>query len=115
MHEVAIANEVIEAVQAEAGRRPGVRLSRIGIRLGELAGVSPDALSFCFEVLTGGTTLAGVILDIEHCPRRQQCPGCRSTFVVEDLITTCPVCRNPATECVGGSELELAYLEVEEP
>jgi hydrogenase nickel incorporation protein HypA/HybF len=51
MHELSIANSILEAVRAEAVRRPGVRLLKVGLRVGELAGVEPEALSFCFDSL----------------------------------------------------------------
>ncbi len=114
MHELAIANSVLEAVRVEAERRPGVRLLKVGVRLGELAGVSADALSFCFESLVRGTELEPLALDIEPCRRRQRCPRCARTFTVVDYDVACPDCGATPTDCIGGDELELAYLEVEE-
>jgi len=115
MHELGIANSILEAVRAEALRCPGARPRKVTVRLGELAGVDPDALSFCFETLAGQGGLESVSLEIEPCPRRHRCPACGHEFTVVNYEFDCPACREPATECISGTELELAYLELEEP
>ncbi len=115
MHELGIANSIVKAVRAEALRRPGARVRKVGLRLGELAGVDRDALSFCFETLIGETDLAGAKLEVEFRPRRHRCCRCAENFVVVDYQTACPRCGNRDTECVGGEELELCFLELEEP
>ena len=114
MHELGIANSVLEAVQQEVERRPGVRVLKVGLRVGDLAGVDRDALSFSLEVLAKDTPFEHLALDIQRCPIRYRCRACEETFAVEDYITLCPRCRLPDTECVGGTELELAYMEIEE-
>ena len=114
MHELSIAQSVLEAVRAEAGRRPGVRVCKVGLRVGELAGLDPEALRFGFEVLVRGSELGALQLEIEHCPQRQRCPQCGNEFVARNYEITCPGCGAARTECIGGDELEIAYLEIEE-
>jgi hydrogenase nickel incorporation protein HypA/HybF len=114
MHELSIAQSVLEAVQAEAGRRPGARVCKVGLRVGELAGLDPESLRFGFEILVRETDLEGLQLEIENCPRRQRCPQCGNEFVARDYEITCPGCGTARTECIGGDELEIAYLEIEE-
>jgi hydrogenase nickel incorporation protein HypA/HybF len=69
MHELGIANSVIEAVQKEMARRPGAHLSKIGLRIGEFAGIDDSSLRFCFEVLVRDTELRAASLDIERGSR----------------------------------------------
>ncbi|MBZ5579894.1 MAG: hydrogenase maturation nickel metallochaperone HypA [Acidobacteriia bacterium] len=115
MHELGIANSVLEAVQAEALRHPGAHVVKVGVRVGELAGVNPDSLAFGFEALTRGTEWERLALDVETCPRRHRCLACQTTFRVVDALFACPGCGAAQTECIGGDELELAFLEMEEP
>ena len=115
MHEIGIANAVLDAARAAAEARPGGRVRTVVLRLGELAGVDGGSLCFCFEALSAGTPLAGATLCIEPCPRRHRCRSCAEEFVVVDYRTTCTACGHPDTACIGGDELELAYLELEEP
>jgi hydrogenase nickel incorporation protein HypA/HybF len=115
MHELSIANSVLDAVRAEVQRRPGARLLRVGLRVGELAGVDPEALSFSFQVLVQGTEFEPATLEIESRPRRHRCTECNAEFTIEDYDTACPDCGASRTQCIGGDELELAYLELESP
>ncbi len=114
MHEMGIANSILEAVQKEAQRYPGSRATKVGVRIGELAAIDADALTFCFEALSRDTDLQGLQLEIELCPRRHRCVACDRTFVVRDYDCRCPQCQKIATECISGDQLELAYVEVEE-
>ncbi|HEX7423251.1 MAG TPA: hydrogenase maturation nickel metallochaperone HypA [Terriglobales bacterium] len=114
MHEMGIANAVLEAVRVEIARYPGSHPSKVGVRIGELAAVDPSALHFCFEALVRETDLESLELEIQACPRRHRCFACGAEFNVKDYDFQCPCCGGVRTECISGDELELAYLEVEE-
>jgi hydrogenase nickel incorporation protein HypA/HybF len=115
MHEIGIANAIIEAGQAEAARRAGSRLIRVGIRIGALAGVDNEALRFAFTALTRETELDAVVFEIEGCPRRDRCLDCGQEFESGTYSNPCPTCGSSRVLLVGGDELDLAYVEVEEP
>ncbi|MGB9233666.1 MAG: hydrogenase maturation nickel metallochaperone HypA [Terriglobales bacterium] len=110
-----IANSILEGVTKELQRRPGSRAVKVGVRVGELAGVDPDALSFAFEALTIDTELAGLTLDIEYVAPRSRCRECGSEFNVRNYELLCPSCGSLSTERISGDELEFRYLEIEEP
>ena len=114
MHELSIANSILEAVRKERERLNGARITKVGVRIGELAGVDPEALSFGFEVLVKDTELAPLPLEIEFTSRRHKCARCKRVFTVVEYQVDCPACGATETRCIGGDELELAYLEVEE-
>lgn len=114
MHEMAIANSVLEALEKEAARFPGKRIVKVGLRIGALAGVDREALSFCFEALVRGTEWEPLELSIEFCRRRHRCDACSQAFVVEAYEVSCPLCGSLSTTFLGGDELELAYMEVED-
>jgi hydrogenase nickel incorporation protein HypA/HybF len=114
MHEIAIANSIIEAVQAEAKHHPGKVPCKVAVRIGEMAAVDPDALRFCFETLTRETELQSLQLEVELCPLRHLCPDCNCEFPVIEFDSRCPQCGGQRTRCVSGDQLDLAYLEVEE-
>jgi hydrogenase nickel incorporation protein HypA/HybF len=115
MHEIGIADSIIEASQAETGRRAGARLIRVGIRIGALSGVNREALSFALMALTQGTELSAVDFEIQSCSRRDRCLACGHEFESEIYSDPCPICAAKETVLVGGNELDLAYVEVEEP
>jgi len=109
-----IAYAVLAAVTKEMKGHPDKVPSKVGVRVGELAALDPDALRFCFEAITRDTDLQSMELDIEVCPFRYRCISCGHEFIVRDYETECPHCASLKTECIGGQELDLAYLEVEE-
>jgi len=114
MHEMGIANSVLEAVRVEMERYPGNYPCKVGVRIGEMAAIDQDALRFCFEAMVHETDLESLALEIEFCPRRHRCQVCGRDFVVHDYDCRCPQCESLETTCISGDELELAYLEVEE-
>lgn len=114
MHEMGIANSVLEAVHKEMLRYPEARPARVGLRIGEMAAIDRESLRFCFEALSGGTDLEGLQLEIELCPRRHRCKDCSNEFDVVDYDFQCRACGALNSECISGDELELAYVEIED-
>lgn len=114
MHEMGIASSVLDAVRVEAGRYPGSRPSRVGLRLGEWSGVDVESLRFCFEALVTGSDLAGLQLDIDYRERRNRCERCGAEFAVRNYEIGCPECKSETTAAVSGTELDVAYLELED-
>jgi hydrogenase nickel incorporation protein HypA/HybF len=114
MHEVGIASTVLEAVERESAERNGARVLKVGVRIGELASVDPEALRFCLEALVRGTDLEPLEFDLEFCPRRNRCLQCGDVFDVAGAEFDCPKgCAGP-TEFAGGDELEFAYMEIDD-
>jgi hydrogenase nickel incorporation protein HypA/HybF len=69
MHELSIADSILDAVRNESARHGGAHVSKVGLLLGELAGVDRESLSFCFDALVLGTELEPLELDIEFRQR----------------------------------------------
>ena len=114
MHELGIAEATLDAVRKEATRHPHARVTRIGMRIGELAGIDSSALRFAFEAIVQGTDFESAHLEIESCPRSQRCLDCARDFVVRDYDLQCPHCQSRRTEFIGGEEIDLEFVEVEE-
>jgi len=114
MHEMGIASSVLDAVRVEAGRYPGSHPSRVGVRVGAWSGVDRESLQFCFEALVTGTDLAGLLLSIDYRERRNRCGRCSEEFAVRNYETRCPQCGSDFTTAIGGTELDIAFVELEE-
>ncbi|WP_042380536.1 hydrogenase maturation nickel metallochaperone HypA/HybF [Streptacidiphilus melanogenes] len=121
MHEMSIALAVVGQVEsaAQAARRsddaaPTAR--SVTLRVGELAGVVPESLRFCFELACADTLLVGAELRCETVPGRARCTPCDAgwaTGLPPDL--TCPRCGGGASELTAGRELEIAEVRWAEP
>lgn len=114
MHEMGIASSVLDAVRAEAARHPGARPSKVCLRVGEWAGVDTESLRFCFDALVAQSDLEGLRLDLDCRARRYRCDPCGAEFAVREYDTQCPQCRSAETTMIGGTELDIAFLELEE-
>ncbi len=115
MHELSIAQSIMETVLEEAGRQaPSARVSVIGLRIGALSGILPDALEFGFDALKKGTPLAGCRLAMEEVPVTARCRACGRDFEVRELMFACPHCSSSSIDVVQGQELDIAYIEVDD-
>jgi len=69
MHEMGIAMQIVEiagsAIPADV-KNPSV--AKVNIRVGKLTAVVPSSLTFCFNIATQDTPLAGAELSIEEVP-----------------------------------------------
>lgn len=108
MHELSIAESVVDAVLERTG---DALVACVRLRVGRLSGVVPDALSFCFELVTAGTPLEGAALLIEEPGGRAHCRSCEREFALDDLFLLCE-CGSADVEVLAGRELHLASVEV---
>jgi len=112
VHELSIATAIIERAD-ELARADGTdAVSAVTVRVGELAGVVPDALGFAFEVARDGTALAAARLVVEHVPAQAYCGPCAEEFAVGmPPFFWCPRCDRPSTELRSGRELEITGID----
>lgn len=108
MHELAITENVVDMV---VGRTAGRRIASVHLQVGRLSGVVPDAMRFCYEIATSGTTLEGSTLEIDETPGRASCRTCGGDFETEDLILLCP-CGSADVRIVSGKELLVTSVEM---
>ncbi|MBW2108403.1 MAG: hydrogenase maturation nickel metallochaperone HypA [Deltaproteobacteria bacterium] len=111
MHEVSVAQGIMKIVEDEAAKHGMSHVTKVHVRIGQMANVVPDALLFAFEGVTQGTLAQGAELDIETVPAKGRCEACGIEFDIEDLIFFCPRCDGVAAEVVSGKELELTEIE----
>lgn len=110
MHELSIASEILRAVNAEATRAKLRRVDAIGLRIGALSGVNPEALRFALEASTLDTPLAGLKIDIEQVPVKATCRACRGTLEVADFLFVCTRCGSGDLEVTQGEEMHLVRI-----
>jgi len=115
MHELGIAESILQRVQQEAAQRSGARATKVGVRVGELSGVDPEALAFGFEALVKDTPYESLVLEIDLRKRVQRCRACGREYESGMLFSACPGCGSEDTACIAGDELDIAFIELEDP
>lgn len=108
MHEMSLAMAVVDQVE-ETGRANGeTGVEQVRLQVGELAGVVPEALHFCFELACAGGLLEGAELVTEPVAARARCAACPlewATGMPPQLC--CPQCDRPTSELLSGRELHI--------
>jgi hydrogenase nickel incorporation protein HypA/HybF len=113
MHELALAESILQIVEKEMTKYPGSKVLKVAIKLGALHEIVPDALQFGFDTMTMNTALVGAQLDIERIPIRGRCRNCGHEMVIEEYIFICPKCFSGDIEMTQGDVLEITHIEIE--
>ena len=108
MHELAIAESIVDAVCARAAGRT---VHRVTVRIGTLTAVLPDAMRFCFDLAVEGTVADGAELAIEQRAGAARCRECGAEIALADLILLCP-CGSADLDVTAGRELQIVSMEV---
>jgi len=114
MHELSIAQSIIEIVfdHVPPPQRELVRTVRV--RVGAASGVVPESLEFCFSAVVVEGPLASATIEIESVPFVLRCGACGTETSAESGIPICADCGAPA-EILSGTELQVKEIELAEP
>lgn len=113
MHEMSIAQSILDIVQQEMERHGATRVSVIRLVVGEFTAVVPESLTFCFEIITKDTPLEGVKVELEQIPLTGRCRACGREFPIVEYRFICPDCASDQVEAVSGKELFIKEIEAE--
>jgi hydrogenase nickel incorporation protein HypA/HybF len=113
VHELSIANSLVEIVLEHVAGSDNSRVAQINLRIGALSCVHRDALLFSFELVIVDTLLAGAKLHITDLPVVIYCQKCE---MLQELLGVqqfcCPDCQTPSTDIRQGQELDIESLEL---
>lgn len=113
MHELSIAQCLIESACESAAADGARRVTRLWTRVGVLSGVVQEALRFSFQLAAEGTLCDGAVLEIEEVPITVQCVQCNAPRTLTDPWSfICPVCGRPTPQVLTGRELDLISIEI---
>ena len=108
MHELSIANAIVEAC---AERASGSRVIRVRLEIGALAAVMEDAVRFCFDECAKDTVVEGARLEVVEIAGRAECGACGAGVAMASLIGSC-TCGSIDLRIVAGQELRVKDMEV---
>ena len=92
MHEATLAENILNIAFKAAEENHAERIFKVGLTLGELAGVEVEALTLSFDVLKKNTPADGAELIINRVPIEAACQKCGKTFQLERYNFFCPDC-----------------------
>ena len=112
MHELSIAEGMLQVVEDAARRNAARKVAAVTIEIGALAPVEREALSFCFEAITRGSIAEGARFDIVKTPGAAWCRHCDQQVALAALGEPCPLCGGYQLEVVQGNEMRVREIEV---
>jgi hydrogenase nickel incorporation protein HypA/HybF len=113
MHELSLCESMMRIVRSEAEANRCRKVKTVRVELGAFCGVAPEALDFCFKVISRGTIADGARLELVHLPGQAWCMHCGETVTIRDRFESCPQCGSYELQHSGGDELRIKELEVE--
>ncbi|MBU0484903.1 MAG: hydrogenase maturation nickel metallochaperone HypA [Proteobacteria bacterium] len=114
MHEMSLAMNIVEMAVAAASREGAVKINEVELVVGELSGVLIDSLEFCLEAAARDTTAGTAVFKIIPVKGRGNCRNCDASFELDSLVSCCPHCGEYTVEVIGGKELNLQAITIDE-
>jgi hydrogenase nickel incorporation protein HypA/HybF len=111
VHEVGLAEAILEAVEKRAAGRP---VARAKIRAGALLRVVEPSMDQAFHLVTEGTIAEGAAIDVVVTPAQITCRSCGHHDGTMDPLALCPACGGGDVDVTGGDELVLESIEIAE-
>ena len=112
MHEMSLAEGVLQLIEDAARRDRFSKVSTVWLEIGQLSGVEPEALAFCFDAVTRNTAAEGARLEIITLPGQGWCEACALTVPMAEVFDACPSCGGYSLQVTGGTEMRVKELEV---
>lgn len=113
MHEMSLAEGVLQLVEDTARRENARRVKTVVLEIGRLSSVEQSALRFCLEVVMDGSLAQGAALEIIDVPGAGWCMMCAETVPVEEQYGACPKCGSHQVQPTGGTEMRVKEIEIE--
>ncbi len=113
MHELALTQSIVD-LATRCGRQEGLqRVTRVVVEVGVAAGVEPQALDFCFDIVAADTMARSAELVIERVGLRGACRTCATEFDAPHMAAACPACGAYGARWLRGRELRVKSIDGE--
>ena len=112
MHELSIAESILNIIQKEVPNGDSGRVTRICINVGKLTALVPECLETAFQAVSRGTVAENAVLEITEVEARGHCRSCGADFDIDTLLGICEKCGSPDVKITGGDDLIVDSLEV---
>lgn len=112
MHELAVAQALVEQVDAVIDQHGATQASRIRVRIGPLAGVVSELLASAFPLAAAGSRMEHAELEFAHALIKVRCQTCGAETEAAMNHLVCGACGDWHTQIISGDELLLESVEL---
>lgn len=112
MHEMSLAISIVDIAVAEASKAHARTINEVEVEVGQLAGVMPEALTFCLEAAARGTTAETANFALISVQGRGHCLSCEHEVMIEEFPAQCPDCQGFGVTITTGTELRIRSISI---
>ena len=112
MHEMALAESIVQIVEATARKNDATRVRAVRLEIGRLSHAEPEALRFAFDVVTRHGIAQGARLEIRATDGAAWCMKCSDTVPLARLGDPCPRCGSYQLQVSRGEEMRVLDIEI---
>lgn len=113
MHELSIAESIIEQIEGNALTHKFKKVTKITLEIGVLAGIEKSALLFCFDAAAKNSLAEGAELVIRDKLAKGTCRHCHQQVSTSNWYEPCPHCGQMEIDITEGQQMIIKSLQVE--
>lgn len=113
MHEMSLAEGILQIVEDTAGAQGFKRVTQVRLEIGALAGVEVEALAFCLDLVLKGSLAEGAEVRLDRLPGEGWCLDCSERVEIGALYDPCPRCGGYRVQPTGGTQMRVKDLLVD--
>jgi hydrogenase nickel incorporation protein HypA/HybF len=115
MHELSITEELLALALKHARAAGAARITSAHLALGEMSSMTPESVSFYWDLISAGTPAEGATLTFRRVPAEFRCADCGHEGRVAEVEAACPACGSANVRLKAGDELVLEALDLDVP
>ncbi|MBK2296692.1 hydrogenase maturation nickel metallochaperone HypA [Francisella philomiragia] len=104
MHEFSLCQSVIN-IAKKAAENNSKKVSKVVVKIGNLAGVDVESFEFWFPVAANDSVLEQAKLEIIHEQAIAKCKACEHEFELTRLYEQCPNCGSFEKDILKGKDM----------
>lgn len=122
MHELSMAQGIINAVLDTAEANNATEVTEVTVEVGRLAMINPEQLQFILGVLVENTIIEDAEIKFEEIPAEIKCFDCNfhGEAILDDSdhyapLVKCPECDSMSVETLNGKDIVVKNIVIEKP
>jgi hydrogenase nickel incorporation protein HypA/HybF len=113
MHEMSIAQNILEIVKDYATKENAKEIKEIELEIGTLAGIEFESLEFALSVSLKTPLTENTDIQINKVQAKSICLDCNFEFETLNLFEHCHKCKSYNTKLIQGKELQVKSLLID--
>lgn len=113
MHELSVTESILSIALDYANKNHASRITSVNLKIGRLASIVDDSVTFYWNILARGTLCENAELQFERIPARLVCMDCGREYEILQDMTPCTHCNSVKVKVISGNEFSVDSIEIE--